>query len=426
MAGRHAAPPTSVEETPHAHCRVQHQTLRRDLPGPGRRRHGPRTAVPGAPPDTRHRAAGSGMRGGLRVRQRRPRGEDARGPCRSRRPAHRPAIGGVQSRRPPGRRRTRSRRRPRPRLLPLCGRRALRGAHPRAQPEDPPGLQPGARAQFRAERPARFRPARTHGRCGRHRQDRRVLHPDHGRVRMPRPGVRPLSEPGGRGGRRRIRAARGAAHPRRHRVAPLPAHTRDVPPHRPRQHRADASGRDAGEHEPRRAGRHRRRRRRPQERPDRALGTGRVRGGGRPVLRGPLGPGDRRRPLRPAQFLPERADHRPPGLLHRGGGHRDRRDHDGQPDRLRTRRRRLPTPPPPPPPPPRGGPPPPPPPPPLSSAPVRGSGAGRAASRRRPGGRCRGGGCARGRRAVRPPSPAGARPRPGPGPAPGRSRRSRG
>ena len=115
---------------------------------------------------------------------------------------------------------------------------------------------------------------------------------------------------------------RGPRHParrvRRHHAA-LPADARNPPLIDDEALRKTKPGVMIVNTSPRGAGRHAGGHRGAQGRARRPPRPRRVRGGGRPVLRGPVGHRDPRRRVLASAHLPERAGHRAPGLLHRGG-----------------------------------------------------------------------------------------------------------
>ena len=156
----------------------------------GQRGVRPRTVVPRTPPRRRDPCARAAGQRRVRVRQRRPRraGAHRAGRRDVRHVALRCAgfnhvdLEAADARHPG---------RPGAGLLAERRRRAHAGADPRPQPPHPPGLQPGARGQLRARRPARLRPGGQDGRRGRDRADRLDRGPAALAPALRRGGVRP-------------------------------------------------------------------------------------------------------------------------------------------------------------------------------------------------------------------------------------------
>ncbi len=141
-----------------------------------------------------HRRPGQGLRGGLPLRQRRPLAPGAGAPGRRRHAPDRPALGRLQPRRPGRRPRAGPGRGARPGLFAPRRGRARGRPDPDAQPAPAPRLQPDPRGRLLAAWADRLRPPRHTRRRDRHRTDRRGLRPHHGRLRLPPPGLRPLSQ----------------------------------------------------------------------------------------------------------------------------------------------------------------------------------------------------------------------------------------
>ena len=100
---------------------------------------------------------------------------------------------GLQSRRSGGRRARGADGHPRAGLFAPCRGRAHAGPDPGLGPQDPQGLQPRPRGQFRPGGPDGPGTLRPHGRRDRHGQDRRDRRPDPAGLRLQGAGLRCLS-----------------------------------------------------------------------------------------------------------------------------------------------------------------------------------------------------------------------------------------
>mmetsp|Transcript_11714 Transcript_11714/g.50510 ORF Transcript_11714/g.50510 Transcript_11714/m.50510 type:complete len:221 (+) Transcript_11714:361-1023(+) len=203
------------------------------------------------------RAARRGMQRDVPLRQRSRRRRDDRRPRRPRRSVHRHAMRGVRQGRS-GRVRSTGRRGDEDAgVQPSRHRRARHRDDAGAQPPAHEGSRAGHAGELLPQRPRRVRHARQDGRDSGNRKDRSMRGED-----PPRHGVRGARlrrVPVQRGDRDwgQVRGhRRGAVTAVSHRLPPLPAHRRHASPHGRRDVRSHAAGEHAGQHEPRRLGRH--------------------------------------------------------------------------------------------------------------------------------------------------------------------------
>mmetsp|Transcript_21694 Transcript_21694/g.73756 ORF Transcript_21694/g.73756 Transcript_21694/m.73756 type:complete len:227 (+) Transcript_21694:397-1077(+) len=225
----------------------------------------------------------------MRIRQRRRRGRHGARPEAPHGRAPRPApLRRVQQRGPRGGGGQRAQGRARAGVQPVLCRGARRGAVHDAQPQGAQGVRPQPRRELLPHRPLGLRHARQDGGRSRHGEDWRVRGEDIPRVRVRGARVQPQREQGARGPGREVRAARRAVRQERRHLHARAPRARDIPHHRRGQDCAHEEGCHGDKHLARWPAGHQGRHRRPQVGRHRVPGPRRVRGGGRPVLHGPL------------------------------------------------------------------------------------------------------------------------------------------
>ena len=171
-------------------------------------------------------------------------------------------------------------------------------------------------------------PVRLGGGHRGHRAHRRGHGPHLPRLRHDGAGLRPVPEPRP-GGHCAVCKPGGAAARVRPDQPALPADRPDPPPDQRRDHRHDPGLGHPGQHQPGRPDRHRRPDRRAAPGQVCRRGPGRLRGRGRPGVRGFLQRGAAKPGGAHFDQLPQRGGHQPPGFLYPHGAAKHRHHHDG-------------------------------------------------------------------------------------------------